>query len=613
MSSYVFQFFCGPEGIALANPGGTRARPALAAPPPRAELIFGDPGPRQAARLRSASASAEQEQPRRARDRDRRHHRHHRHHHRRARSASRHRRSVSGHRRRHRPRSRTPRQQPERPTASPPDRPPGQWQVPAQRPQLPTPTVPPGMFQATGSTAVPAQTSNASLSTLGNAMPHSRGPPPPQPERPQPPPRPNPCVQQQSPRGHERPRTPPKRAPAKPPRPLRHHEPNIAPPREPEPPAQVQATELVAKGQQPVETMFKDVMVASQSDLESQIEALLPGSDPGVHVKDGLTLFTQYVYFRLQYWYNKYPHRWPIANHECLQSIQARRSFTRKWMRSFSSLKEPEIDKCARFLLSRFQQMALPPCSIGRQEFFTLVHALLQSKLAHEDYVGEATYYASREKNVAVVQFELQDMPGPPVQSQNWYTWSHGTDMQGLIGILSFGRVLPTDAEVSGSAEGSFSFYGKAFDKPTWFEGLAEWVASLRHSTKNSSGCLVGGLIASSHVKSPSASTSHEGHMAKFHPLIHSASSDKRLAIRAVAARLDKLWVVSELLKTDFPPGEPSAARVKGPKRPLALADDNWGPWTNIGLADEQLETLLKTSTSGEPSAPSGLQARADA
>ena len=119
--------------------------------------------------------------------------------------------------------------------------------------------------------------------------------------------------------------------------------------------------------------------------------------------------------------------------------------------------------------------------------------------------------------------------------------------------------------------------------------------------------------MASGHVKSSSAPTSHEGHMAKFHPLIHSASVDKRWAIRAVAARLDKLWVVSELLKTDFPPGEPSTARVKGPKRPLALADDNWGPWTNIGLVDEQLETLLKTSQPGEPSAPRGLQAQVDA
>ena len=241
-------------------------------------------------------------------------------------------------------------------------------------------------------------------------------------------------------------------------------------------PLQVQATELVAKGQQPVEAMFKDVMIASQSDLESQIEALLPGSDPDIHVKDGLTLFTQYVYFRLQYWYNKYPHRWPIANHECLQSIQARRSFTRKWMRNFSSLKEPEIDRCARFLLSRFKQAELPACSIGRQEFFTLVHALLQSKLTYKDHIGEATYYASREKNVAVLQFELQHMPGPRVQPQNWYTWSHGTDVQGLIGIRSIGRVLPTDAEVSGSAEGSFAFYRKAFDKPTWFEGHSGWL-----------------------------------------------------------------------------------------------------------------------------------------
>ena len=92
----------------------------------------------------------------------------------------------------------------------------------------------------------------------------------------------------------------------------------------------------------------------------------------------------------------------------------------------------------------------------------TSCNALLQSKLTYEDHIGEATYYASRENNVAVLQFELQHMPGPPVQPQNWYTWSHGTDMQGLIGILSIGRVLPTDAEVSGWAEISFAFYGKA-------------------------------------------------------------------------------------------------------------------------------------------------------
>ena len=174
--------------------------------------------------------------------------------------------------------------------------------------------------------------------------------------------------------------------------------PKASSPPEPEPSPPGQASKLVAKGQQPVEAMFRDVMVANQQDLESQIEALLPGSDPDEYVKDGMTLFTRYINFRLQYWYNKYPHRWPIAHHECLQSIQARRSFTRKWIRNFSSLKEPEIDRWARFLLSRFSNLAaLPPCSIGRKEFFTLVHALLQSKLPYEDHFAEdAMFFQSR-------------------------------------------------------------------------------------------------------------------------------------------------------------------------------------------------------------------------
>ena len=140
MSSYVFQF-CGPEGIALANPGRARTRPASRP----AELIFEDPARQPAApteiRIRKRGAGAAQ--------------------------------TGSGSRQAAPPPppppskisfapqaigvrpqatashcSRTPRQQPRRPTASPPDRPPGQWQAPAQRPQLPTPTVPPGMFQA---------------------------------------------------------------------------------------------------------------------------------------------------------------------------------------------------------------------------------------------------------------------------------------------------------------------------------------------------------------------------------------------------------------------------------------------------------------------------------
>ena len=122
-----------------------------------------------------------------------------------------------------------------------------------------------------------------------------------------------------------------------------------------------------------------------------------------------------------------------------------------------------------RFLLSRFSNPAeLPACSIGRKEFFTLVHALLQSKLQYEDHFAEdAMFFQSREKNVAVLQFPLVDMPGPPLQPQTWYVWSHGTDTQGLNGILNIGKVLPTDAQVAGSAEGTFSFYSRASVGPS--------------------------------------------------------------------------------------------------------------------------------------------------
>ena len=138
-------------------------------------------------------------------------------------------------------------------------------------------------------------------------------------------------------------------------------------------------------------------------------------------------------------------------------------------------------------------------------------------------------------------------------------------------------------------------------------------MASLHHSTKNSCRCLVGGLLASGHVKSPSASTSHESH-SQVSPTIHSASSDKRWAIRAVAARLDRLWVVFRTFPDGFSARRAALSSLcERPKTAAGLADDNWGPWTNIGLADKQLETLLRSSRPSEPSAPSGLNTHDDA
>ena len=94
--------------------------------------------------------------------------------------------------------------------------------------------------------------------------------------------------------------------------------------------------------------------------------------------------------------------------------------------------------------------------------------------------------------------------------------------------------------------------------------------------------------MPSGHVKGKSASVSYEHNLAKFHALVHSCSSDRRWAIRFVAARLDFIFVLSESAKANFPPEAGLPAR-RGPKAiqsqpTLAIADgpvadDSWGQW----------------------------------
>ena len=72
------------------------------------------------------------------------------------------------------------------------------------------------------------------------------------------------------------------------------------------------------------------------------------------------------------------------------------------------------------------------------------------------------------------------------------------------------------------------------------------------------------------------------------HALAHSCSSDRRWAIRFVAARIDFIFALSERAKANFPSEEGLPAR-RGPKAiqgqpTLAVADgpvadDSWGKW----------------------------------
>ena len=86
--------------------------------------------------------------------------------------------------------------------------------------------------------------------------------------------------------------------------------------------------------------------------------------------------------------------------------------------------------------------------------------------------------------------------------------------------------------------------------------------------------------------------TNCENNLSPFHPLVHSASSDRRWAIRVVAARIDFVFVLSERSKADFPAdaqrrqlkrqralaSEPSLSRLRA-FQDGSLQEEAWGPW----------------------------------
>ena len=103
---------------------------------------------------------------------------------------------------------------------------------------------------------------------------------------------------------------------------------------------------------------------------------------------------------------------------------------------------------------------------------------------------------------------------------------------------------LPTDYQVAGlnANKDTFSFYGRSMNNPEWTQGVAQLACKCFFSTKNCSGIVFAGLMPSNHVKCKSASTSSENNLARFHPLVHSCSRDRRWAIRFVAARIDFIF-----------------------------------------------------------------------
>ena len=147
-----------------------------------------------------------------------------------------------------------------------------------------------------------------------------------------------------------------------------------------------------------------------------------------------------------------------------------------------------------------------------------------------------------------VWELPVAHMPGPEEQANRYYLWRHGTTAECLVGILTlYSRVLRSSIEAVQVAQHDevLSFYGKATQDEQYEPSKLDFVSKLHHSTKNSAGVVVGGFLGTAHHKSKSSSTVHEGHLCKFHSLVHSPSGGKRWAIREAAGRIDRIWVLS--------------------------------------------------------------------
>ena len=224
------------------------------------------------------------------------------------------------------------------------------------------------------------------------------------------------------------------------------------------------------------EQFLKDLLSADVHDISSQLEIQLEGRTAVDHIPKGLSTLSQFLLYREQLLENPYPEQWVMAPWQALRTNADRASLIRKSQRPFASLKDPERDRCAKYLLSLFSE-PVPPNTIGRAEFFGFIDCILQSRLNYERRITEgATWFQELEENVVGYRFRCEGFPGPPLAAQNWHLWAHATTREGATGILATGKVLPTDHAVAGldPEEDTYSFFGRSTPNPEWDQGVIQ-------------------------------------------------------------------------------------------------------------------------------------------
>ena len=302
--------------------------------------------------------------------------------------------------------------------------------------------------------------------------------------------------------------------------------------------------------------MFQATHRSTYEQLREQISRRAKGRNAVDYYEEGMSPLLAYMFFVLHYHENFLTingiHEWPIIPHSAIRRFTDRVAWIRQFSVPMPKILKEDVEQVLQFLLTRFgpaEKPFLPMIPIGQREIVLLAKAILASKIPYKEIFqyDAIKAYALPQEALHVWELPVAHLPGPEEQANRYYLWGHGASAEGLVGILTLGRVLRSSLEAVGSSQSDeiLSFYGKASQEAHYEPSKLEFVSKLHHSTKSSAGVVVGGFIGTAHHKSKSSSTVHEGHLCKFHALVHSPSGDKRWAIREAAGRIDRIWVLS--------------------------------------------------------------------